>query len=315
VATSAHAAVYKAAEYFNIKLVLIGTDEDGRMSVSELKKRMNKNVILVYASAPGYPHGVVDPITTIADVVKRWQCCLHVDACLGGFVLPFVKYAGLEDISYPPFDFSVPEVTSMSIDTHKYGCAQKGSSVLLYRTRELRKFQFTAVSSWSGGLYISPSQAGSRSGGLIAQTWAAMMYFGRRGYVSAAKNILKAAVSLRQDISAIKPLEIIGKDVTMIVAWRSTSSKVDIYVLNDLLSEMGWHLSVLHSPPAIHICITSVNVESLESLVKDVQVAVERIHAGDYNRKEGKAPIYGMANRMSNTSTVDDLLKDIQDVM
>jgi sphinganine-1-phosphate aldolase len=315
VATSAHAAVYKAAEYFNIKLNLIGTDKEGRLSVQDLKRSMNKNVILVYASAPGYPHGVIDDVEGIAHVVKYWGCCLHVDACLGGFVLPFAQDSSVLDISYAPFDFRVPEVTSMSVDTHKYGCAQKGSSVTLYKTRELRKYQFTAVSSWSGGLYISPSQAGSRSGGLIAQTWAAMMHIGHKGYVSAAESILNASISLRRDISMIEPLEVIGPDITMVVAWRSTSKAVDIYVLNDILSEMGWHLSVLHSPPAVHMCITSLNIQSLKALAEDVRLAVKRIKSGKYDSKKGKAPIYGMANRMSNTSTVDELLRDIQDVM
>ena len=307
--------MYKAADYFNIKLNLIGTDANGRLSVSDLAKSMNKNVILVYASAPGYPHGVIDAVQDIAKIVKTWGCCLHVDACLGGFVLPFAQDSSVGDISYAPFDFRVPEVTSMSIDTHKYGCAQKGSSVTLYKTRELRKFQFTAVSSWSGGLYISPSQAGSRSGGLIAQTWAAMMHIGHNGYVAAAESILSASMTLRRDISIIDPLEVIGSDVTMVVAWRSKSKKVDIYVLNDILSEMGWHLSVLHSPPALHMCITSVNVDSLKLLAADVRTAVDRIKSGKYDFKKGKAPIYGMANRMSNTSTIDELLRDIQDVM
>jgi sphinganine-1-phosphate aldolase len=312
VATSAHAAVYKAAEYFNIKLILIGTDREGRLSVSDLMQSLNRNVILVYASAPGYPHGAVDSIEDIASIIKMWGCCLHVDACLGGFILPFAKMANFETSA---FDFRIPEVTSISIDTHKYGCAQKGSSVVLYRTRELRKFQFTAVSSWSGGVYISPTQAGSRSGGLIAQTWAVMMHIGYSGYASTALSILQASLLLRKNISLIPELEVIGVDVTMVVAWRSISKEVNIYILNDILSEMGWHLSVLHSPPALHMCITNANTCSLDALVKDLQVAIERVKSGNYDTKEGKAPIYGMANRMSSTSVVNDLLKDIQDVL
>ena len=295
--------------------MLIGTDEQGRLNISELKRKMNKNVILVYASAPGYPHGVIDSVEAIASCVRLWGCCLHVDACLGGFVLPFAGSTSGKVSPYPKYHFEVPEVTSMSIDTHKYGCAQKGSSVILYRNRQIRKFQYTAVSSWTGGMYISPSQAGSRSGGIIAQTWAIMMYFGHAGYSRQANNILQASASLRRSIADISPLELIGEDVTMVVAWRSASKEVDIYVLNDILAEMGWHLSVLHSPPALHMCITSANIPSLQSLVVDLHEAVGRVKSGDFEVKNAKAPIYGMVNRMSDTNIVNDLLKDIQDVM
>ena len=285
------------------------------MDLAELRAKMNQRVILVYASAPGYPHGVIDPIRDIARYVKEWGCCLHVDACLGGFVLPFADSEVLGSAAYPEFDFQIPEVTSMSIDTHKYGCAQKGSSVVLYRSREIRKFQYTAVSSWTGGMYISPTQAGSRSGGIIAQTWAAMMHFGSDGYEQAARQILLAAQKLRCALRDIFPLEVVGKDLTMVVAWRSLSKSFDIYVLNDVLAEMGWHLSVLHSPPALHLCITSANVGTIDLFVTDLRKAVDRVQKGDIVTSGAKAPIYGMGNRMSNTTVVDDLLKDIQDVL
>ena len=294
---------------------MVGTDEQGRLNISELERKINRNVVLVYASAPGYPHGVIDPVDAIAKCVRPWGCCLHVDACLGGFVLPFAQNASMKGSRYPKYHFEVPEVTSISVDTHKYACAQKGSSVILYRKRQIRKFQYTAVSSWTGGMYISPSQAGSRSGGIIAQTWAVMMHFGHEGYSEQANNILRASASLRQGIAAIPPLELIGEDITMVVAWRSASKEVDIYILNDILTDMGWHLSVLHSPPALHICVTSANISSLLSLVADLRKAVERVKTGKFEVKNAKAPIYGMANRMSNTNIVNDLLKDIQDVI
>lgn len=276
---------------------------------------MNKNVILVYASAPSYPHGVIDDVESISQCVKVWKCCLHVDACLGGFVLPFIDASTSKIPGYPKYHFEIPEVTSMSIDTHKYGCAQKGSSVVLYRNRELRKFQYTAVSSWTGGMYISPSQAGSRSGGLVAQTWAVLKYFGRDGYTNQAKDIINASARLRVSISEIYPFEVIGEDVTMVVAWRSVDKKINIYAINDVLGSMGWHLSVLHSPPALHLCLTTANIPSLNSFVSDLRTAVKRVESGQFDATSIKAPIYGMANRMSNTNIVDDLLKDIQDVM
>jgi sphinganine-1-phosphate aldolase len=128
-------------------------DASGRMSVSEVYKAMTKNTILIYASAPSYPHGTIDPIEELAKIALNWKCCLHVDACLGGFVLPFAK--SLKSTKIPSFDFQVQGVTSLSVDTHKYGCAQKGSSIVLYHSNSLRKYQYTSVTEWSGGLYIT----------------------------------------------------------------------------------------------------------------------------------------------------------------
>ncbi len=177
VAVSAHAAVYKAAQYFNIRLVRVPVDANLQMDVAATRRAVTKNTILIYASAPGFPHGVVDDVVALSDVARAAGAGLHVDACLGGFVLPFAAKAGWrrgEGLGRP-FDFRVPGVTSMSADTHKYGLAQKGSSVLLYANPELRRYQYTAVTEWSGGLYISPSAPGSRPGGLIAQTWASLV--------------------------------------------------------------------------------------------------------------------------------------------
>ena len=176
VAVSAHAAVYKAAQYFGIKLVRVPVDSALQMDTASTRRAVTPNTVLIYASAPGFPHGIVDNIPALAAIAQAAGCGLHVDACLGGFLLPFAPKAGWRSGGQlPPFDFRVPGVTSMSVDTHKYGLAQKGSSVVLYANPELRRYQYTAVTEWSGGLYISPSTAGSRPGGLIAQTWASLM--------------------------------------------------------------------------------------------------------------------------------------------
>jgi sphinganine-1-phosphate aldolase len=174
VAVSAHAAVHKAAAYFGVRLVRVPVEAGSlRIDVAAARRALTPNTILLYASAPGFPHGVIDDVAALAALARAHGCGLHVDACLGGFVLPFAAAAGRAPL--PPFDFRVAGVTSMSADTHKFGLAQKGSSVLLYANAALRRYQYTAVTDWSGGLYISPSAAGSRPGGLIAQTWASLM--------------------------------------------------------------------------------------------------------------------------------------------
>ncbi len=302
--------MYKAAEYFKMQLIKVGVDKEGRMKVDEVKKKINKNTILIYASAPSYPHGAIDPIAALSEVAITYDCCLHVDACLGGFVLPFLK-AEIPTV----FDFELAGVTSMSVDTHKYGCAQKGSSVVLYSSRGLRKFQYTSVMDWTGGLYISPSQAGSRSGGLISQTWAALVHMGIEGYTNLAREIYAVAVMLRTHINSIPGLQVLGEDVNMVVAWKSNINKINIYIVNDILQSKGWQLSVLQAPPALHFCITAANVSCVPQLIADLRNSVYEVLSLPEGIKGGKAPIYGMAGSVPDRGVVGDLLKDIQDIL
>ena len=314
VAVSAHAAVYKAAEYFNIRIVRVPVDKDFRMDADATARAIRKNTILIYASAPGYPHGTVDPVEKLAALAKKNGVCLHVDACLGGFVLPFIPSSKQSPL--PMFDFRAPGVTSLSVDTHKYGLSQKGSSVVLYASSLLRQYQYTAVMDWSGGLYISPSQPGSRSGGLIAQTWASLLHLGRNGYKVMTEKICSAAARLRAGISQIRGLQVLGSDVTMVVAWGSTDPLLDIYVVNDIMLTKGWHLSVLHTPAALHMCITPANLERVPELLSDLREAVDEAqNSNDEGISGGKAPIYGLAGALPDRDLVGDILKDVQDLM
>lgn len=313
VSVSAHAAVYKAAEYFKINILRVPTDEHGQMNVASVKRALSRRTILIYASAPTYPHGVIDPIEELSDIALGQRCCLHVDACLGGFILPFLS--GRESESHvPKFDFSLAGVTSMSVDTHKYGYAQKGSSVVLYSTSVLRQFQYTSVADWTGGLYISPTPAGSRSGGLIAQTWAAMLHMGREGYSRVAHEIIESAIKLRKAVADTDGLELIGRHATMVVAWRTTDRTNNVYVLNDILSSKGWRLAVLQNPSALHFCITPANISSVDALIDDLKQAVQTSRSLD-KIPGGKAPIYGLAHGLPDRGVVKELLRDIQDLM
>ena len=173
---------------------------------------------------------------------------------------------------------------------------------------------------WSGGLYISPSQAGSRSGGLIAQTWAALVHMGRRGYEDIAGDVLSASLQLREGISKIDGLEVLGSDVTMVVAWGSSDPSLNIYVINDVMVTKGWHLSVLHSPPALHMCLTSANLESVPKLLVALRETVEEVRELLRSSKSqkiegGKAPIYGLAGGLPDRGLIGDILRDVQDLM
>ncbi|XP_052880904.1 sphingosine-1-phosphate lyase isoform X2 [Gossypium arboreum] len=197
IAESAHSAYDKAAQYFNIKLRRVPVNKEFKADVKAIRKQINRNTILIVGSAPGYPHGIIDPIQELGKLADSYGICLHVDLCLGGFVLPFALKLGYP---IPPFDFTVRGVTSISADVHKYGLAPKGTSVVLYRNHDIRKHQFVAVTEWSGGLYVSPTIAGSRPGGVIAGAWAAMMSLGQQGYLENTRKIMEVSKMIQKGI-------------------------------------------------------------------------------------------------------------------
>ncbi|HZU79895.1 MAG TPA: aminotransferase class V-fold PLP-dependent enzyme, partial [Acidimicrobiales bacterium] len=250
VPVSAHAAFDKAAHYFGLKLVPVPLRRDWRADVDAAAKLVNKNTVAVVASAPGFPHGVIDPIAEMAELAASKGIGCHVDGCLGGFVLPWAERLGYP---VPVFDFRLPGVTSMSADTHKFGYAAKGTSVVLYRTNELRQFQYYKTATWMGGLYYSPTFAGSRPGALGAEAWAAMLTFGEEGYLVATKAVLETAAVIRRGIEEIPELFVLGDPLWVIAL---ASDEIDVYAVMDQMSARGWSLNGLQNPPAAHICVT-----------------------------------------------------------
>ncbi len=188
--STAHCALNKACEVLGVRLVFINCDEENsyELKAAAVKKHITCNTIMIFASAPTFPHGVVDPIDELSTIAKQYDIGLHVDACLGGFVLPFCQ----GEMAPRAFDFRLPGVTSMSSDTHKYGHATKGTSVVLFKSSELQHASYFAYSKWSGGLYITPTVAGSRPGALIACAWAALVSIGHSGYQQRAIVIVEA---------------------------------------------------------------------------------------------------------------------------
>ena len=181
---TAHAAFLKAGHYLGVEPVLVGLAADLRVDVSALRAAISPNTILLVGSAPNYPHGIIDPVEEIGAIALANDLGFHVDACLGGFLLPWIEQLGHP---IPSFDFRVPGVTSMSADVHKYGFAAKGASTILYRDASLRRYQFHVSTGWPGGIYASPSMAGTRPGGSIAAAWAALKRIGRAGYLEMVK--------------------------------------------------------------------------------------------------------------------------------
>ncbi|KAJ9176154.1 hypothetical protein P3X46_011496 [Hevea brasiliensis] len=305
---SAHSAYDKAAQYFNIKLWRVPVNEKFQANVKAIRRHINRNTILIVGSAPGFPHGIIDPIEELGELAFQYGICLHVDLCLGGFVLPFARQLGYP---IPPFDFSVKGVTSISVDVHKYGLAPKGTSVVLYRNHDIRKHQFVAVTEWSGGLYVSPTIAGSRPGGLIAGAWAAMMSLGQEGFLKNAKAIMEASKKLEKGIKEIPELFIIGKPDMTIVAFGS--NVLDIFEVNDIMSSKGWHLNALQRPNSLHICVTLQHVSVIEDFLQDLRESVQTVKENPGPISGGLAPIYGAAGRIPDRVMVQELLVNYMD--
>ncbi|BBG93875.1 dihydrosphingosine phosphate lyase, partial [Prunus dulcis] len=305
---SAHSAYDKAAQYFNIKLWRVPVNKEFQADVKAIRRYINRNTVLIVGSAPGFPHGIVDPIEELGQLASSFDICLHVDLCLGGFVLPFANKLGYP---IPPFDFSVKGVTSISADVHKYGLAPKGTSVVLYRNHDLRKHQFVAVTEWSGGLYVSPTIAGSRPGSLIAGAWASMISFGEEGYLENTKKIMEVSKRLQKGIEEIPELFVIGRPDMTVVALGS--DVVDIFEVNDIMSSKGWHLNALQRPNSIHICVTLQHVPIIDDFLRDLTESVKTVKENPGPISGGLAPIYGAAGRMPDRGTVQELLVNYMD--
>lgn len=308
---TAHAAFDKAAHYFGLRLVKIPVDKDSRPDLQAFRNAFSANTIAAVGSAPNFPHGTIDPIEDMARIARKRGVGFHTDACLGAFILPFARELGAP---VPPFHFEVPGVTSMSADTHKYGYASKGTSVVLYRGEELRRYQYFTATEWPGGLYFSPTIAGSRPGGLIAACWAALMAQGHQGYLKAAAAILDTTRYLKDAIRQIPELRLIG-DSLFIVTFESARPDLNIYRVMDVMSQQGWSLNGLHKPACLHFTVTLRHTVAgvAQKFIDDLRQAVELVKSQP-DDGSGMAPVYGMAASLPFRGMVDDILRGYMDV-
>jgi sphinganine-1-phosphate aldolase len=310
VPVTAHAAFEKAAQYFNIKPIRIPVDHNYQADVEAARRAVTRHTIAIIGSAPSFPHGMIDPIAELSEIARQQQIGFHSDACLGGFILPFAEKLGY---NISPFDFRLPGVTSLSVDTHKYGYAAKGTSVVLYRGAELRHYQYYTAADWPGGLYFSPTFAGSRPGALSAACWAALIAIGEQGYLDATKRILETAAHIRKGVEAIPELRVLG-DPLWTIAF--TSDTLDIYRVMDGMSDRKWSLNGLHKPTAVHLCVTLRHTQPgvADRFLNDLQAVVDNVKTQPVSHG-GLAPIYGMAATIPFRGMVNELLKRYIDLL
>jgi sphinganine-1-phosphate aldolase len=296
VPASAHAAFYKAGQYFDVRIVKAPLADDFRADVDAVRRRINWKTIALVASAPCYPYGVVDPIPEMADLAARRGLALHVDACLGGYLLPFVERlpADPQAGQIPPFDFRVPGVTSISADVHKYGYAAKGASTLLYRGMDRLKSQFSVETDWCGGVYVSPTLAGTRPGGAIAAAWAALNAIGNDGYEANARTLMQVTRTFREGIRDTPGLRVFGMPAMSVLSFGSAPGGPDIYAVGDFLEAQGWHVDRVQNPAGLHLILNPGHAGVAQAWLKDLRDGVEHVRLHPEAAAEGSAPMYGM---------------------
>jgi sphinganine-1-phosphate aldolase len=301
---SAHAAFDKAADTLGMRLVRVPLGPGYRADADAMQRAISARTAVLVASAPSFPHGVIDPIERLSEIALERNLGLHVDACLGGFVLPWAEKLGYP---VPRFDFRLAGVSSMSADTHKYGYAAKGTSVVLYRGKRLRRYQYFVATDWPGGLYFSPTFAGSRPGALSAACWAALVSTGEQGYLEATRKILETAARIRAGIEKIPELLVLG-DPLWVIAFSARS--FDVYRLLDAMSQRGWSLNGLQRPASIHLAVTLRHTPPgvADRFLEDLRTSVNEVKSSPAS-KGGMAPVYGMAGSFPVRGAIAELLR------
>ncbi|XP_066974810.1 sphingosine-1-phosphate lyase-like [Macrobrachium rosenbergii] len=305
VPVTGHAAFDKAAQLLGIAIKHVPIDPvTMKADISVMKRMITSRTCMLAGSAPQFPHGVIDPIEEIAALGVQYDIPVHVDACLGGFLIAFMEEAG-----YPlaPFDFRVEGITSISADTHKYGYAPKGTSVILYSDPKFRHHQFFVTPDWPGGIYATATIAGSRSGGIIASCWAAMVYHGLSGYVELTRKIVETARRISMECSKIPGIFVYGNPEVSVVSFGS--EKFSIYTLADAMNKRGWNLNSLQYPASVHIAVTVLHTQTgiADKFISDIKEITADLVDNPPKVEGESAAMYGMAASIPDRSVIGEI--------
>jgi len=294
VCTTAHAAFDKAGKYFNIQVRHARTNSEMEIDLKHLNRLIDSNTVAIVGSACQYSHGTVDPIESMGEIAQRRKVGLHVDCCLGGFLVPFMEKAGFK---LPLFDFRVSGVTSISCDPHKYGFAAKGSSVVMFANRSLRHYMYCYLTEWSGGIYATPTMTGSRAGSPVASTWAAMCKFGERGYIETTKQIVGATKKIAEGIQKIEGLRLVGRpDVCVVAFVGAEGSGINCYAVADCMRQQNeWDLATCQNPACVHFAVTLPSSRNADRFLENLEEAVKTIKEDKSGKFSDTAGVYGMA--------------------
>ncbi|MEB2334702.1 MAG: aspartate aminotransferase family protein [Anaerolineaceae bacterium] len=276
---TAHAAFHKAAHYLSVKPVVVDIDPATfKVRAEDMEKAVTENTILLVASAPNYSQGVIDPIAEIGAIAQKHNLLFHVDGCVGGIHLSFMRKLGYD---IPDFDFTIAGVTSISADMHKYGYAAKGCSVIMYRSKEIRKYQIFACTDTTGYTLVNPTVLSSKSGGPFAGAWAILNFLGEEGYQRIVQTVQEATRKIIAGVNAIPELRVLGQPAMCMFSFAS--DVLNVYQLADEMGKRGWYIQGQFSTPLtprnLHISVTYGSAPNADALLQDLRACVEILKA------------------------------------
>lgn len=282
---SAHAAFEKGCAYFGVESRRVPVGADWRADVDAMAAVIDENTVLIVGSAPQYPQGVVDPIPDIAALATAHDINCHVDACMGGVTLTYLARLG-HDI--PPWNFSVPGVTSISVDLHKYGYTAKGAGVIVHRTKRLRAYQTYVTDNWLGGVYGSSGVLGTKSGGAIGAAWAVMHFLGDEGYLRLTAAARRACEQLAEAIDATPELQLRAQpDATLLSFGASDGAGLDVFAVADALWRRGWYVDRQGPPPSLHCTVNAVHEHLVDAFVTDLRACITEVLGAAASGEQG----------------------------
>ena len=289
--TSAHAAFDKACAYFEVESRRVDVKDDWRADVDAMRARVDQNTVLVVASAPQYPQGVVDDVSGIAALALDADCNCHVDACMGGVTLAYLERLGEV---LPPWNLRVPGVSSISVDLHKFGYTSKGASVIMYASKYLRSFQGFVTDNWLGGLYASSGALGTKSGGSMASAWAVMHHLGDDGYLRLTRQARDATLKLAKTIDSSEHYLLRAQPETTLLCFGAKDpDALNVFAVADELWQRGWYIDRQTPPDSLHCTVNAIHHDKIESFVNDLEVATKTVLM---NKKTGDRGSYGTLN-------------------
>ncbi len=283
--TSAHAAFEKGCYYFGLESRRVPVRADWRADPDAMADAIDDQTVLVVGSAPQYPQGVIDPIASIAALAAERDINCHVDACMGGVTLTYLARLG-HDI--PPWNFTVPGVTSISIDLHKYGYTAKGASVIIHRSKQLRAYQTFVTDNWLGGFYGSSGVLGTKGGGSMAAAWAVMQYLGDEGYLRLTSAARRATEELVEVIRSLPELQLRAEPETTLVSFSSSNpTTFDVFALADALWRRGWYLDRQGPPASLHCTVNAIHEDKISVFADDLRASIAEVQAAAASGEQG----------------------------
>ncbi len=292
---TAHAAFHKAAHYLDVTPVLVQVNPATfKVEPEAMRAAITPNTILLVASAPNYSQGVIDPIAEIGEIAQEKDLLFHVDACVGGIHLSFMRKLGYD---LPDFDFTVPGVISISADLHKYGYAAKGASCIMYRSKDIRKYQIFACTDTTAYTIINPTVTSSKSGGPMAGAWAILAYLGEEGFMRIVQTVQEATRKLIEGVNALPELQVLGQPAMCMFSFKS--DVINVYQLADRMAKRGWYIQGQFSTPLtprnLHISVNYGTIHQVDALLKDLRECVEEVKQMDPLDSDGIRAMVGAA--------------------